>query len=37
MTAESSGTESQLSVFTIALLRDTGYYVEVNENISEEI
>ena len=37
MTAESSGTEAQLSIFTIALLKDTGFYSEVNENMADDI
>ncbi|EGR32455.1 leishmanolysin family protein, putative [Ichthyophthirius multifiliis] len=37
MVAYSSGKESQLSVFTIALLRDTGYYAEVNESMANDI
>ncbi|EGR32457.1 leishmanolysin family protein, putative [Ichthyophthirius multifiliis] len=36
MAAESSGKDSQLSVFTIALLRDTGYYAEVNESMADD-
>ncbi len=30
-------TDAQLSVFTIALLKDTGYYTEVNDNMSEDL
>ena len=37
MTAESTGSETQLSVFTIALLKDTGFYSEVNENMADDI
>ena len=37
MAATSSGSESELSVFTIALLKDTGFYSEVNENMADDI
>ncbi|EGR30431.1 leishmanolysin family protein, putative [Ichthyophthirius multifiliis] len=30
-------TDAQLSVLTIALLRDTGYYTEVNENMADNL
>ncbi|EGR29768.1 leishmanolysin family protein, putative [Ichthyophthirius multifiliis] len=37
MTADSSGREFILSIFTIAVLKDTGYYAEVNESMANNI
>ncbi|EGR33968.1 leishmanolysin family protein, putative [Ichthyophthirius multifiliis] len=37
MTAESIPTQAPLSIFTIALLKDTGFYQDVNENFSSKI
>ncbi|EGR30430.1 leishmanolysin family protein, putative [Ichthyophthirius multifiliis] len=37
MMASRAITDAQLSVLTIALLRDTGYYTEVNENMADNL
>ncbi len=37
MTGAASLTDAVLSVFTIALLKDTGFYPEVNEAMSDNI
>ncbi|EAR93808.2 leishmanolysin family protein (macronuclear) [Tetrahymena thermophila SB210] len=37
MTASAMLDNTKLSVFTVALLKDTGYWDEVNENLSEPI
>ncbi|EGR26904.1 leishmanolysin family protein, putative [Ichthyophthirius multifiliis] len=37
MMASKVMTDAQLSVLTIALLRDTGYYTEVNENMADNL
>ena len=36
MTGEAAGSETLMSIFTIALLRDSGYYAEVNENMADD-
>ena len=37
MTAIATNDRSYLSIFIIALLKDTGFYADVNENLSEPI
>ncbi|EGR31787.1 leishmanolysin family protein, putative [Ichthyophthirius multifiliis] len=37
MTADSSDRKSLLSIFTIALLKDTGYYAEIDESMINNI
>ena len=37
MTGEAVATDAQLSIFTIALLKDTGFFAEVNENMADNI
>lgn len=37
MTATAVTGDAVLSVFTIALLKDTGFYPEVNENMADNI
>ncbi|EGR31368.1 leishmanolysin family protein, putative, partial [Ichthyophthirius multifiliis] len=37
MTGASVSTDSVFSIFTIALLKDTGFYPEVNENMADDI
>ncbi len=37
MTGEAVATDAQLSVFTIALLKDTGFFAEVNDNMTDSI
>ncbi|EGR29081.1 leishmanolysin family protein, putative, partial [Ichthyophthirius multifiliis] len=37
MSSGQSQLDSQVSVFTIALLRDSGFYAEVNESMAEDI
>jgi len=37
MTATATTGDAVLSVFTIALLKDTGFYPEVNENMADNV
>jgi hypothetical protein len=37
MNGEAVLTDASLSIFTVSLLRDTGFYAEVNENFSSNI
>ena len=37
MTGAAVMTDAVLSVFTIALLKDTGFYAEVNEGMADNI
>lgn len=37
MTATAVTGDAVLSVFTVALLKDTGFYAEVNENMADNI